>query len=84
VLGRNREERKQGYEPQGEQGFSGELRINITLTGDPARWYREWRRRGLVRSAREAVVQAFVALQERVLELDQKQEELRGERGGQA
>jgi hypothetical protein len=84
VLGRNREERgeprKQGYEPQGEQEFGGEVRINITLTGDPARWYKERRRRGLVRNTRDAVVQALVALQERVLELDQ--EELRGERGG--
>ena len=86
MLGRNREERgeprKQGHEPQGEQGLSGEVRINITLTGDPAHWYREWHRRGLVRSTWDAVVQAFLALQEKLLELDQ--EELRGERGGWA
>ena len=37
------------------------VRINITLKGEPAKWLKIWKRRGLVNSNREAVSQAFRA-----------------------
>ena len=35
------------------------VRINCTLKGEPAKWLKTWKRRGLVNSNRDAVVQSF-------------------------
>mgnify|MGYP006910668156 CR=1 FL=1 len=53
------------------------VRVNITLTGDAARWLREWRRRGLVTSCRDAVVQAFHVMHDKIVEQDLKEARLK-------
>ena len=35
------------------------IRLNLTLKGEPAKWLKTWKRRGLVNSNRDAVVQSF-------------------------
>ena len=53
------------------------LRVNVTLRGnDIPRWYREWRRRGLVKSCSDAIIQAFRLYQERLTEFDLKRAQL--------
>ena len=47
-------------------------RINTVLSGEPALWLMEWKRRGLILSNSDAVVQAFRALQEKIIEQDLK------------
>ena len=54
------------------------LRINVTLWGfDIPRWFAEWRRRGLVKSTSDAIIQAFRLYQERLVELDIKEAQLK-------
>ena len=54
------------------------LRVNVTLRGsDIPRWYREWRRRGLVKSCSDAIVQAFARYHEHLLEQDLKAAQLK-------
>ena len=57
-------------------GKKDTLRINIKLEGEPARWFWEWRERGLVKSSVDAVLQAFRLYQERLIEFDRKREKL--------
>lgn len=52
------------------------VRINITLRGEPAQWLRGWKRRGLVTSCSDAVIQAFRLFEERVIERDLRKAEL--------
>jgi len=53
------------------------LRVNVTLRGnDIPRWFREWKRRGLVKSCSDAIVQAFRLYQERLTEFDLKKAQL--------
>lgn len=52
------------------------IRINMTLEGEPALWLNEWKRRGLVTSYTDAVVQALRALNEKVTEQDLKSAQL--------
>jgi hypothetical protein len=47
-----------------------EQRINITLRGEPARWVKMWKARGLVTSCSDAIIQAFRLFQERLTEFD--------------
>jgi len=46
------------------------IRVNITLRGEPAQWLLEWKRRGLVKSNRDAVVQAFRAMHDGIIKKD--------------
>ena len=46
------------------------VRVNITLHGEPAQWLLQWKRRGLVKSNRDAVVQAFRAMHEGIIRKD--------------
>jgi len=48
------------------------VRINMTLEGEPALWLNEWKRRGLVTSYTDAVIQALRALNEKLIEQDLK------------
>lgn len=48
------------------------IRINTSITGEPAKWLCEWKRRGLVTSNTDAVIQAFRIFQERITEHDLK------------
>jgi hypothetical protein len=51
-------------------------RINTVISGEPALWLMEWKRRGLVLSNSDAVVQAFRVLQEKITEQDLKSVQL--------
>jgi hypothetical protein len=51
-------------------------RINTVISGEPALWLMEWKRRGLVLSNSDAVVQAFRVLQEKIIEQDLKSVQL--------
>lgn len=46
------------------------IRINMKVEGEPAEWLAEWKRRGLVTSYTDAVVQALRAYNEKILEQD--------------
>lgn len=46
------------------------IRINLTLRGEPAKWLKEWKRRGLVKSNSDAVVQSFILYNEKQQKID--------------
>lgn len=52
------------------------IRINMMVEGEPAAWLNEWKRRGLITSYTDAVVQALRALNEKVTEQDLKSVQL--------
>lgn len=52
------------------------VRINTIVEGDPARWLNDWKRRGLVTSYTDAVIQALRAFNEKVTEQDIKSAQL--------
>ena len=56
------------------------IRINTTVTGEPAKWLNEWKRRGLVTSYTDAVIQALRAFHERITEQDLKSVQLQNVR----
>jgi len=51
------------------------IRINMKVEGEPAEWLEEWKRRGLVTSYTDAVIQALRVLHESITEFDIKQRE---------
>lgn len=53
------------------------IRINMTVEGEPAIWINEWKRRGLITSYTDAVIQALRALHEKVTEQDLKSAQLK-------
>jgi hypothetical protein len=52
------------------------IRINTTVTGEPAKWLDEWKRRGLVTSYTDAIIQSLRAFKEKVTEQDLKSAQL--------
>ena len=46
------------------------VRVNCSIEGDPALWLIELKRRGIVGSNKEAVVQGLIVLRERLVKLD--------------
>jgi hypothetical protein len=46
------------------------------VIGEPAKWLNEWKRRGLVTSYTDAIIQALRAFNERVIEQDLKSAQL--------
>lgn len=52
------------------------IRINTVITGEPAKWLDEWKRRGLVNSYTDAIIQAIRAFNEKVIEQDLKSAQL--------
>jgi len=48
------------------------IRINTEVKGEPAAWLLDWKRRGLVLSNTDAIVQAFRVLHEKIVESDLK------------
>ena len=44
------------------------VRINTVIVGEPAKWLREWKRRGLVTSYTDAIIQALRAMHEKIVE----------------
>jgi len=53
------------------------IRINMTVEGEPASWLEEWKRRGLITSYTDAVIQALRAFKEKITEQDLKIVQLR-------
>jgi len=53
------------------------VRINTVVTGEPARWLKEWKRRGIINSYTGAVIQALRTFNQKVTEQDLKQVHLR-------
>lgn len=60
--------------------YEERVRINCEVRGKPAEIFNELRRRGLVTSARDAVVQGLACLYEKVLERDLKEAQLKASR----
>ncbi len=52
------------------------IRINTVVIGEPAVWLNEWKRRGLVTSYTDAILQALRLYQERLTEQDLKSAQL--------
>ena len=52
------------------------IRINTIVTGEPAKWLNEWKRRGLVTSYTDAIIQALRTFNERITEQDLKSAQL--------
>jgi len=48
----------------------------MTVEGEPAAWLNEWKKRGLVTSYTDAVIQALRTLNEKVTEQDLKSAQL--------
>ena len=52
------------------------IRINTTVTGEPAEWLSKWKRRDLITSFSDGVVQALRTFKEKVTEQDLKSAQL--------
>jgi hypothetical protein len=52
------------------------IRINMKVEGEPAEWLAEWKRRGLITSYTDAVIQALRAYNEKITELDLRMTQL--------
>jgi hypothetical protein len=52
------------------------IRINTVVMGEPAKWLNEWKRRGLVTSYTDAIIQALRVFNERLTEQDLKSAQL--------
>ena len=59
-----------------ENSNGSKIRINTVVIGEPAKWLNEWKRRGLVTSYTDAIIQALRAFNERVIEQDLKSAQL--------
>jgi len=53
------------------------VRINTVISGEPAKWLAEWKRRGLITSYTDGVIQALKALNEKMTEQDLRLIQLR-------
>jgi hypothetical protein len=54
--------------------------VNFVLTGEPARIIRDAKKRGIAKSTRDAVVQALIALNDRMLERELRGAQVRAQR----
>lgn len=52
------------------------IRINTVVIGEPAKWLNEWKRRGLVTTYTDAIIQALRVFNEKVTEQDLKSAQL--------
>ena len=52
------------------------IRINTTVTGEPAKWLNEWKRGGLVTSYTDAIIQSLSGFDEKVTEQNLKSAQL--------
>lgn len=60
----------------GEDTNGQRIRINTVIVGEPACWLNEWKRRGLVTSYTDAIIQALRAFNEKLTEQDLKSAQL--------
>lgn len=59
-----------------ENSTDPKIRINTVVIGEPAKWLNEWKRRGLVTSYTDAIIQALRTFNEKVIEQDLKSTQL--------
>lgn len=59
-----------------ESSNGSKIRINTVVIGEPAKWLIEWKRRGLVTSYTDAIIQALRAFNEKLIEQDLKSAQL--------
>ena len=59
------------------------VRINTVITGEPAKWLNEWKRRGLITSYTDAVIQALRVLNDKLTEQDLKLVQLKNIRNSE-
>jgi len=60
-----------------ERSNNQKIRINTVIIGEPAFWLNEWKRRGLVTSYTDAIIQALRVFNEKITEQDLKAAQLR-------
>lgn len=49
-----------------------QVRINMVVTDEPAQWLNEWKRRGLITSYTDGVIQGLRTFNEKIIEQDLK------------
>jgi hypothetical protein len=59
-----------------ENSNGPKIRINTVVIGEPAKWLNEWKRRGLVTTYTDAIIQALRVFHEKVTEQDIKSSQL--------
>lgn len=59
-----------------ENANNQKIRINTVIIGEPATWLKEWKRRGLVTSYTDAIIQALRVFNEKLTEQDLKSAQL--------
>jgi len=59
-----------------ENANNQKIRINTVIIGEPAAWLNEWKRRGLVTSYTDAIIQALRVFNEKLTEQDLKSAQL--------
>jgi hypothetical protein len=59
-----------------ENSNGQKIRINTIVIGEPAKWLNEWKRRGIVTSYTDAIIQALRVFNERLTEQDLKSAQL--------
>lgn len=67
----------------GKPSGYAKVRINTTISGEPAKWLTEWKERGLIVSNTDAILQAFRILHEHIVEGDIKNAQRRTARSAQ-
>jgi len=53
------------------------VRINTVVTGEPARWLEDWKRRGIINSYTDGVIQSLREFNVKLTEQDLKRFQLR-------
>jgi len=59
-----------------ENSNGSKIRINTVVIGEPAEWLLSWKRRGLVTSYTDAIIQALRTFNEKLNEQDLKSAQL--------
>jgi len=59
------------------------VRVNTVITGEPAKWLNEWKRRGLITSYTDAVIQALRVFNEKLTAHDLKAVQLKNMRSSE-
>jgi len=52
------------------------IRVNMTMEGEQAEWLEEWKRRGLVTSYTDTVIQALRLFNDKIIEQDLRNAQL--------
>lgn len=66
-----------GEKGEQERPFGGKIHVKCAISGEPAQIFLDLKRRGIVLSAHDAVVQGLLSLHERVLQRDLQKAQLK-------